>query len=91
MIYMMIIGGILGFFVLSIFMSIAVDVFRTVAAIIVTAFIACVALLCAYRFVQNSKEVIVDDMKESIQMDYEDDGELSFVSKGKEYIVNILE
>lgn len=86
----MILGGILGFFILLTLISLIIDLFKKVAGFLVVALIVCGIAVGICQLAKSTKESVVEDMAESIQMDYEDNENVSLLTKGKEYIINII-
>lgn len=87
---MVLIGGILGFFILMTLMSLIIDLFKKVAGFLIVALIACGIAVGICQFAKTTKESVVEDVTESIQMDYEDNENVSLLTKGKEYFIDII-
>lgn len=83
--------GIIGFLLLFGAFSYIVDFIKMIAGFLTIAFFACIAIFICRQIIVDTTNSIVADAKTSIQNDYEDDGELTLISQGKEFIVDILE
>lgn len=88
---MALIGGVLGLFVLLALMSLIVDLFKKAAGFLIAALLVCGIVVGVWQFAKSAKESIIEDMTESIRIDYEDDEDVSLLTKGKEYIVSIID